>query len=228
MHFMASIHFTWLLWEILLHMTSTTPLITFCKPTPPARHWSLSQQISPSGRGRRKVKSSCTECADLWSLLASAHLSECVCVTVCDSKGLTKECMKSAAGTSDNWAICCKVTAEQPLCHQQPRPESGFCNISKCVRKWYGRVLIISPSPSLIYSGGAAGNIKCMIFSGKDISDRTAHVQKRLFLRWVSVKSLLWCIKWQHGVENQIFYLWKKCWEILLWNSTYPYVVFLL
>lgn len=88
-----------------------TPLITFCKPTPSARHWSLSHQISPSGRERRKVKSLCSECGDLWTLWP-VHTWVSVCVTVCDSKGLTKECMKSA-GTSDNWAICCKVTAEQ-------------------------------------------------------------------------------------------------------------------
>lgn len=144
MHFMASIHFTWHLWELLLHMTSTTPLITFCKPTPRAGHWSLSHQISPSGREKRKVKSLCSECGDLWTLWP-VHTWVSVCVTVCDSKGLTKECMKSA-GTSDNWAICCKVTAEQP-----PPPknlvlsaaltratEPGFCNISRCVRKRYG------------------------------------------------------------------------------------------
>lgn len=172
MHFMASIHFTWHLWDILLHMTSATPLITFCRPTPPARHLSLSHQISPSGRERRKVKSLCSECGDLWTLWP-LHTWVSVCVTVFDSKGLTKECMKSA-GTLDNWAICCKVTAEQTpqnlmLSTALTRAtESGFCNISRCVRnpkKGHGLVHVISLSPSLMYSDGAP---KCWIFSWKD------------------------------------------------------------
>lgn len=64
MHLMASIHFTWRLWGILLHTTSTTPLKISCKLTSPA----LSHQISPSGRERRKVKSLRWECDDLWTL----------------------------------------------------------------------------------------------------------------------------------------------------------------
>lgn len=152
MHFIASIHFTWHLWEILLHMTSINPLLTSCRPTPPARHRSLSHQISPSGRERRKVKSPSSECSDLWTSWP-VHTWASVFVTVCDSKGLTKECMKHA-GTSDNWAICCKVTAEQKphdnlvLTALTRATDSGF---SKCVRKWYGPVLVISPYPLLIY-----------------------------------------------------------------------------
>lgn len=109
---MTLIHFTWHLWECLLHMTSSTnPRITSCRPSPAAGHSSLSHQISPRGRQRREVKRLCSECTDLWTPWP-VHTWVSVCVTVCDSKGLTKECMQSA-GTKDNWAICCKVTADQ-------------------------------------------------------------------------------------------------------------------
>ena len=140
MHFTASTHFTCHLWDILLRMTSATPLLAPCKSVPPpATYWRLGHQICPSGRERRKVKSPCSECADLRTLWP-VHTWLSVCVTVCDSKGLTKECMKSA-GTSDNWAICCKVAAEQPTPHPpNPSPtalttatEWGFCNSSTCV-----------------------------------------------------------------------------------------------
>lgn len=60
--------------------------------------------------GKTKVRRLRSECSDLWP---PRPLHTWVSVTVCDSAGLTRECMKSAA-TLDDWAICCKVTAERP------------------------------------------------------------------------------------------------------------------
>lgn len=70
----------WLLYTYsFMRSFTAAPLLTLCKSTLSARHWSLSHQISPCGRERRKVQSLCSECSDLWTL-ANAHLSECDCV----------------------------------------------------------------------------------------------------------------------------------------------------
>lgn len=144
-HFTASIHFTCHLWEILLHMTATTPLITICKPTPPARHWSLSHRISPSGRERRKVKSLGSECGDLWTLWP-VHTWVSVCVTVCDSKGLTKECTKSARIIEP--FVARSLQSNPPptttSCYQQPWPEQQSQAVVTSGDVW-GHVLVILP-----------------------------------------------------------------------------------